>query len=448
MILKKYYKSIGFTSMLLMLFVCIVFVVSPKPNIKNPYDYEGFDVIYEEEDVYFTRLLKNKQVFYYLNTGNKIIDVGGTLYENTDNVISFDVEENQDYLLQIMNEEDQKKVRFYYATDVDDLAFVVFESIISPWIFLVGFGLVVVLLPLTILINRWLEKEKEKNVSTKGLWDIYKKASLSRKLLYGLLVVVFVVIPMALLIVLAFHYFRILMYHIKGYQNKLISLSFLLISVVVGVTAFFGTYVLINPSSLKKPVINMPEEIYTSTSQSMYQKLVERSALYKNDPLIFIEEDNITMMMFETYKQMYSLDQGKVMFEYTLLYEVKSNNEMTIFIYDQHDQMISMKKHPLDQSEQSAMIIDEDVTNIKIEIRNSDDILMMSVYNHEITHNYLEVPVLYKGTQYSMHMVLEYVYFLVSIHLGTLCLCLVSVLFGKKMLQVDQIYDVFKLEIW
>ena len=110
--------------------------------------------------------------------------------------------------------------------------------------------------------------------------------------------------------------------------------------------------------------------------------------------------------------------------------------------------MISMKKHPLDQSEQSAMIIDEDVTNIKIEIRNSDDILMMSVYNHEITHNYLEVPVLYKGTQYSMHMVLEYVYFLVSIHLGTLCLCLVSVLFGKKMLQVDQIYDVFKLEIW
>ena len=106
--------------------------------------------------------LKNKQVFYYLNTGNKIIDVGGTLYENTDNVISFDVEENQDYLLQIMNEEDQKKVRFYYATDVDDLAFVVFESIISPWIFLVGFGLVVVLLPLTILINRWLEKRKKK----------------------------------------------------------------------------------------------------------------------------------------------------------------------------------------------------------------------------------------------------------------------------------------------
>ena len=420
---------------LFMFFVSIaIFAFVSLTHSKTPFFLvNGYDEFYNlyhfEDDVELMVFNNEKDVSYYLKLSEDVsVDILGTRYDEKDIfLLDIDPSHENTYLDIFVYDKSHQLLdesRFYYAVDLDDLTFLnwSFVNPVRQYIFVFVFVFIIELI--TLSLYEWSKKQNQKNENTEnqvtGKLERIKSFSIAEKIVYGFLLLIYIVFPQILIFPLAFVFIIYVVINMKNFKYRLYAILAMIPMFAIGILVFAGFLFLTTPSSFdnyyKYTSLHM-----TQKEESLYKRLIDELDFYKLDPIL-VQDDDLSLVGIYGYRRSYwfnrdPFDQSVL---YLIPYQISSTYDHVDVLVLNHNLVIFNRQSIHNQIDKTIEInIPQSVRSVTIEFRTDDNILLYRSEVIVVASNRLDYPEpIYFGGQYQEKPLRTWIMNAIGVHLG------------------------------
>lgn len=405
--------------------------------------YDEFHNLYQYDDQVKVMVVKNSdQVSYYLKLSQDAsVLIADTLYQGND-IILLDLPASLDktyVMIHVYDEHDtlRETSRFYFALHEDDLMFLKWSLMNPLGRYVILFLFVLMLQFIYFALLDWSIKhsiKKEKPTDLNQTIDRIKSFSLLEKIVYSILLLVYLVFPQVLIFPLAFVFVIYVVINMKNLKYRLYALLSMIPIFAIGILVFAGFLFITTPESFNNTFKHTSLTL-TPQEQRLYERLIDEVDYYKLDPVIMNPYQDFALIGLYGYRTSYWFNRNPIdqpVF-YVIPYQLESTEDIDLLVLNHN--LVIFRREPIKNHVNKTLEIriPDSVRSITIEIRNKQNQLLYRSQVIPVKQDRNDYPEpIYYGGQYVEKPLRTWIMNALGVHLGSIAVITMSYALSKR----------------
>ncbi len=421
---------------ILMLFI-FVFLFNENPLIEVT-GYDAFHNVYQHASKKISLIIvkENEQLDYIIQIAEDYsVDIEGNIYTSGLHHILLDSTFEETYVDADIFKNDVylETFSFYFVDQYEDISFLYFTSftpIKDSIYFYIGILAVVFAV---ILAEHYISKVKNtERKDTEFKWLDWKTYTTKHKIAIVFLIFVAIIIPIPFIIFGVLQVLYIFIWYSKSIAYKLKSLILLMVFAgLSGILFVFSIQLILpeNRDSTQYPILDVS---LSNDAEKIYKELVDDSFYYQKEPLVYFENDDIIIMMLQSYTEFLSFSGDSIEAVYTYQIHYKTNvQQEKLYLDILNDGDLIKQTEVIDADEIYSIFVEElEISSLQVAFRRYSDnssLFESPIFIDGLVYDaYQEM--LFQGGQYienglktyvvtSLMAVISFIVFLMMLHL-------------------------------